>query len=314
MEADSSILITGSSGMVGKSLASKLKKEGFKNISLPSSKELNLINQRLTEDFFRANHFDYVFHLAGKIGGIAANVNQPVEFMYENMMMAFNIFNASYRSNVTKLLFLASSCIYPVKSKQPMREDYLLDGKLEPTNEGYALAKISGIKLCQYMNQQYNTNYLCLIPPNLYGFNDHFNEYNSHVISSLIYKLHKAKVNNLPYVEIWGSGSSKREFMFVDDIADAMLFFMNNYDAKDLNNFLNVGSNEEVSILQLSELIKDVIGYEGLLKFNIDKLDGMPNKFMDCSISNSLGWRSKINLKDGLNLTYQWYKENLKSN
>ncbi len=312
MDVYSSILVTGSSGMVGMSLVKKLRARGFKNLILPSSSDLNLINQEMTNSFLKTHHIEYVFHLAGKIGGIGANIAQPVEFLYENMMMGFNIINASYKNNVNKLLFLGSSCIYPLDSQQPMQESYLLSGKLEPTNEGYSLAKISGIKLCEYINQQYSKNYLCLIPPNLYGYHDHFNDKNSHVISSLIYKFHLAKINNLPSVEVWGSGLTKREFMFVDDISDAMVYFMSNFDNKKIDTVLNVGTGQDISIRDLANLVKNIVGYEGHIKFNINKPDGMPNKLMNNSLSKALGWESKIDLSEGLKMTYDWYKKEIR--
>lgn len=300
--------------MVGKSLVNKLRSAGFNNLILPTSGELDLIDQAKINIFFKKHKFNYVFHLAGKIGGIAANIAQPVEFLYENIMMGLNIINACYKNNVNNLLFLGSSCIYPLNSPQPMEENYLLSGKLEPTNEGYSLAKISCIKLCQYMNQQYGTNYLCLIPPNLYGFHDHFNDRSSHVISSLIYKFHLAKINNSPFEEVWGSGFSKREFMFVDDISDAMLYFMSIFDSKKINNVLNVGTGREISISDLANLVQNIVGYKGIVNFNVNKPDGMPNKLMNSGLSRALGWESKIDLNEGLKMTYEWYKKEFKAN
>lgn len=312
MDVYSSILVTGSSGMVGKSLVRKLKEKGFENLILPSSSDLNLINQKETESFFKKNKIEYVFHLAGKIGGIGANISQPVEFLYENMMINFNVVNSSYINNIKKLLFLGSSCIYPLNTEQPMKEDCLLSGKLEPTNEGYSLAKISGIKLCEFINRQYNANYLCLIPPNLYGYHDHFNDTNSHVISSLIYKFHNAKTNNLPCVEIWGSGLSRREFMFVDDASDAMIYFMNYINTDKNNSIINIGTGHDISISDLALMIKKIVDYKGKLYFDLNKPDGMPNKLMDSSISDFYGWKSKKDLNEGIEITYQWYKNEYK--
>ena len=311
MNINSLILVTGSSGMVGKSLVNKLKNTGFNNLVLPTSDELNLIDQNQTNFFFKKNKFDYVIHLAGKIGGIAASIAEPVEFLYENMTMGFNVINACHKNNVNKLLFLGSSCIYPLNSPQPMQENFLLTGLLEPTNEGYSLAKISGIKLCEYMNRQYGRDYLCLIPPNLYGYHDHFNDKGSHVISSLIYKFHTAKLNNEPSVEVWGSGLTKRELMFVDDISDAIIYFMMNSEYKKVANVLNVGTGHEISIYDLAILIKEIIDYKGAINFNTNKPDGMPKKLMDNSTATSLGWKPAINLKEGLKLTYEWYKKSL---
>lgn len=301
------ILITGANGMVGKSLLKKLSEEGCINLLTPNSKELDLRNQTEVENYFKKHKPEYVFHLAAKVGGIAANISSPAEFLYDNLAMETNIIESSRKNSVQKLLFLGSSCIYPRECPQPMKEEYLLSGKLEPTNEGYALAKISGLKLCEYYNKQYGTNFLNLMPPNLYGFNDHFEKEKSHVISSLITKFNHAKENKIDFVEVWGTGSSRREFLFVDDCSDAMVYFMKNYSAKEISPFINIGSNEDISIKELAFLIKDLTGYTGEIKFDSTKPDGMPKKLLDSSKASALGWNATTNLKEGLKKTIDWY-------
>jgi GDP-L-fucose synthase len=307
MNKFSKVLITGASGMVGISLVNVLQKKGYKNLLTPSAKELNLKNQKDVDIYFKKNKIDYVFHLAAKVGGIATNIASPGEFMYDNLIMECNIIESSKNNGIRKLLFLGSSCIYPKNSKQPMKEEYLLDGKLEPTNEGYALAKIAGLKLCEYYNKQYGTNFISLMPCNIYGVNDHFNLKNSHVISALITKFHNAKKNKLPFVEVWGTGNARREFLYVEDIANAMVYFMEKYNAKDLPSFINIGVGEDISIKDLSNLIKETVGYRGDIKFNTSKPDGMKKKLLDISLAKKFGWKNKIDLKNGLKLTYNWY-------
>ena len=307
MNQNRKILITGSSGMVGKSLVKKLTNAGFTKLFTPSSKELDLRIQGTVHQYFKQINPEYVFHLAGRIGGIGASIAFPVEFMYENLIMALNVINASKDYGVRKLLFVGSSCIYPLDCPQPMNENSLLDGKFEPTNEGYAIAKIAGIKLCEYYNYQYNTNFMSLVPCNLYGYNDHFEIKNSHVISSLIYKFFQAKLNLLDSVEVWGTGTTRREFLFVEDFVDAMIFFISNFDAKSINNFVNIGSGADLTISELAILIKNIVGYQGEIKFNSEKADGMPKKLLDVSKSNRLGWCAKVTLTKGLNMTYNWF-------
>ncbi len=304
MKKDSRIYISGHNGMVGRLLYKTLKDKGFNNLIVKSSKDLDLRNQNDVKEFFRREKPEFVFHLAARVGGIAANIADPVGFLYDNAMINLNVIHNAYLFGVNKLINLGSSCIYPRLSPQPMKESYLLSGKLEPTNEGYAIAKIVGIKLCEYYNKQYNTNFISLMPPNLYGYNDHFNSEKSHVISALISKIHNAKINNEPKVTIWGSGNVRREFLFVSDIVDALLFFMN----KDVNySLINVGSQNDVSIRELAYLIKDVVGYEGELIFDKSKPEGMPRKLLDSSLAKKLGWVSKVSLKDGLIKTYDWF-------
>lgn len=314
MNNNSKILVTGSSGMVGKALVKNFSQQGFSNLLTPSSKELDLRNQRIVHDYFKTNKVEYVVHLAGKIGGIKASIAYPVEFMYENLIMALNIIHAANEYHTQKLLFVGSSCIYPRECSQPMKEQYLLEGKLEPTNEGYAIAKIAGIKLCEYYNDQYRTNYISLIPCNLYGYNDHFGPDKSHVISALIYKMHNAKINQLESVEIWGTGNTRREFLFVDDFADSIVFFLLNHNADTLDNVVNIGAGSDITIKELSSIIKDIVGYHGELKFAPEKPDGMPKKLLDVSKAASLGWNAKVSLPEGLRLTYNWYLQHSTAN
>ena len=307
---DKKILITGSNGMVGKSLVKMLKKEGYKKLFLPNSKELDLRNQKNVENYFKINKPSYIFHLAAKVGGIAANMNAPAEFLYDNLAMEINVIESARRNFVEKLLFLGSSCIYPRDCPQPMKEEHLLTGKLEPTNEGYALAKISGLKMCEYYNKQYGTNFINLMPPNIYGINDHFESEKSHVISALITKLNDAKNKQSESIEVWGTGISRREFLYVEDAADAMVYFMKNYSAKDIGPFINIGSGEDISIKELAFLIKDIMGYSGELKFGVSKPDGMPKKLLDSSKAEGLGWKAKTSLNEGLKKTIEWYLKN----
>jgi len=311
MEKGKKILVTGSNGMVGKSLVKRLREEGENNLLLPSSKELDLRNQKDVENYFEMNKPEYVFHLAAKVGGIAANMAAPAEFLYDNLAMETNVIESARKNSVKKLLFLGSSCIYPRECEQPMKEESLLTGKLEPTNEGYALAKICGLKLCEYYNKQYGTDFINLMPPNIYGPNDHFGSESSHVVSAQITKFNDAKIQGKEVVELWGTGSAKREFLFVEDAADAMVYFMNNYSAKEIGPFINIGSGEEISIKDLAYLVKEIIGYSRELKFNQNpKMDGMPRKLLDNSKAANLGWKAKISLKNGLEKTIEWYLKN----
>ena len=309
MNKKSKILITGSSGMVGRTIVERLHKEGFSNLLLPRSKDLDLKSQSDVDDYFLKNSIDYVFHLAAKVGGIAANIASPADFLYENLLMQSNVIQAAHKNKIKKMLFLGSSCIYPRECPQPMLEEYLLTGKLEPTNEGYALAKISGLKLCEYFNKQYNDNFICLMPCNLYGPYDHFESENSHVMSALISRFNKAKKEKLPYVEIWGTGSARREFLYTEDIADAMFFFMEKYESKDMPPFVNIGTGNDISIKELAYLIKTLIGFDGEIRFDTSKPDGMPKKLLDVSKANSLGWKHNKTIEDGIKNTINWYLE-----
>ncbi len=299
--------------MVGTALVQLLRERGFTNVIIPTSKRLDLRNQAQTNEFFETNKPEYVFHVAGHVGGIGGSVARPVEFLYENEIMALNVIHAAKVNSATKLMFLGSSCVYPRLCPQPMKEEYILTGPLEPTNEGYALAKISGMRLCEYMNQQYGTNFMSLMPCNLYGFKDHFEAENSHVISALIFKMHEARTKNLNHVEIWGTGAPRREFLFADDLADAMVYFMEKYDAKDVSPFVNVGSGTDTTIKGLAELIREVVGFKGDLKFNTSKPDGIPQKLMDVSRAKKMGWSAKTDLITGIRSVYDSYITALKA-
>jgi len=310
MEKTSHILVTGGSGMVGRALLARLRADGYTAVLAPSSKQLDLRDQVATQRYFAEHRIDYVFHLAGHIGGIGASVSYPVEFLYENLMIAVNGVNAARSAGVSKLVFLSSSCVYPRDCPQPMREDMILTGPFEPTNEGYAIAKVAAMKLCEYSNAQYGTNFLNLMPCNLYGYGDHFEPERSHVVSALIYKFHRAKLGGAPAVEVWGSGATRRELLFVTDLVDAMLHFMLNVQAKDIGGFVNVGLGEDIAIRDLAGLIKDIVGYAGKIVFDSSKPDGMPRKLMDVSRAARLGWRAKVKIPEGLRLAYDWYTKN----
>ncbi|MBX9853393.1 MAG: GDP-L-fucose synthase [Cytophagaceae bacterium] len=305
MDKQSKIYIAGHRGMVGSSILRKLQKEGYTNLLVKTSKELDLRNQEAVKTFFATEKPEYVFLAAAKVGGIQANNTYKADFIYENLMIQNNVIHESYVNQAKKLLFLGSSCIYPKFAPQPMQEDYLLTGKLEPTNDAYAIAKIAGIKMCESYRQQHGCNFISAMPTNLYGPNDNYDLKNSHVLPALIRKFHEAKVEQKPSVEIWGSGSPKREFLHVDDLAEACYFLMLNYDQE---GFLNVGTGEDLSIKELALLIKDIVGFTGELKFDSTKPDGTPRKLMDVSRLHSFGWKHKINLKEGIQQVYEEYK------
>ena len=308
MEKNSKIYVAGCYGMVGSSIVRKLKKLGYKNIVGHSSKELDLQDQSAVEDFFKKYKPNYVFLAAAKVGGIYANSTYPAEFIYNNLQIQSNIFNFSYIYHVNKLLFLGSSCIYPRLAPQPMKEKHLLSGSLESTNEFYAIAKIAGIKMCEAYNRQYHTNFISCMPTNLYGPNDNYHIMNSHVLPAQIRRFHEAKISNKEAVTVWGTGKVKREFLYVDDLADACIFIMNDYIGNDT---INIGSGEEVTIEQLVNIVRDIIGYKGRIDFDSSKPDGPPRKFLDASKINDLGWKSRISLQKGIELTY---KDFLKGN
>jgi len=307
MEKDAKIYVAGHRGLVGSAIMRKLKKEDYTNIVYRTSSELDLRRQEKVEEFFKAEKPEYVILAAAKVGGIQANDTYSAEFLYDNLMIESNVIEAAYQNDVKKLLFLGSSCIYPKFAEQPMKEDYLLSGKLESTNEGYAVAKITGIKLCEHYNKQYGTNFISAMPTNLYGPNDNFDLETSHVLPALIRKFHEAKIKDEDEVVIWGTGKPKREFLHVDDLADSLLYLMNNYDG---DQFVNVGVGKDISILELAELIKDVVGFEGEIVNDLSKPDGTPRKLLDVSKLNDLGWEAQISLKEGIKDTYQWFKEN----
>tara|TARA_R110002072_G_scaffold198625_2_gene356229 strand:+ start:697 stop:1635 length:939 start_codon:yes stop_codon:yes gene_type:complete len=305
MNKNDKIYVAGHRGMVGSAIIRKLKKEGFTNLILRSSAELDLRNQAAVNDFFAQEKPDYVFLAAAKVGGILANNNFRAEFLYDNLMIEANIIHASYIEKVSKLLFLGSSCIYPKMAPQPLKEEYLLSDYLEYTNEPYAIAKIAGIKLCENYRKQYACNFISAMPTNLYGPNDNYDINNSHVLPALMRKFHVAKMNGSSSVEIWGSGTPKREFLHVDDLADACFTLMQDYEGDE---WMNVGSGEDISIADLAKLIKEVVGFEGELKFDASKPDGTPRKLMDVSKLAAIGWNYKIKLKEGLQSVYKEVK------
>lgn len=307
LSKDSKIYIAGHRGMAGSAIYRKLNEKGYKNYVLRTSKELDLTIQADVKRFFIEERPEVVVLAAAKVGGIMANIQSPAEFLYDNLMIQNNIINSAYISGVKKLVFLGSSCIYPRECPQPMKEEYLLDGKVEPTNEGYAIAKIAGMKLCEMYNRQYGTDYISIMPCNLYGIGDSFDPVRSHVVAATIRKFHEAKKNNLPTVTIWGKGNARRELLFVDDMADACVYLMESYSG---NEFFNVGMGSDVSITELSLMVKDVVGYRGELVYDTTKPDGMPQKLMDCSKLADKGWTYKTSLEEGLRKTYQWYLDN----
>ncbi len=307
MKKSDKIYIAGHRGLVGSAIIRNLEKDGYNNLVLRTSKELNLTNQADVNQFFATEKPDYVFLAAAKVGGIHANDTYPADFIRVNLQIQTNVIDAAYRNNTKKLLFLGSSCIYPKLAPQPMKEEHLLTGELEPTNEWYAIAKIAGIKMCQAYKKQYGFNAISIMPTNLYGPGDNFNLENSHVMPALIRKFHDAKINNLPDVEVWGTGTPKREFLHVDDMADATVYLMNNYDGEQ---FVNVGVGNDVSIRELAEIVKKTVGFEGELKFDASKPDGTPRKLLDVTNLNKAGWKAKINLIDGVKTTYQWFLDN----
>lgn len=308
MEKESKIYVAGSSGMVGSAIVRELRRNGFNNLILRSHTELELCNAEAVLNFFDEEKPEYVFMAAARVGGIKANSEYMADFLIENINIQNNIIEASRKTGVKKLLFLASSCIYPKESTQPIKEEYLLSGKLEPTNEGYALAKIVGLKTCEYLKRQYGLNYISIMPANSYGINDSFDTENSHVIPALIKKFHEAKENNLASVVMWGSGKAKREFLFVDDLASAAVFAMQNYDGLE---FLNVGTGLEVSMSVLACIIKEIVGFRGNIEYDTSKPDGMMRRIVDSSKINELGWKPKISLKDGIEAEYRWFLKNV---
>jgi len=302
----SKIYIAGHTGMVGSAIRRKLESTGFTNVIGSSSKDLDLRDQAAVNAFFEREKPEFVFLAAAKVGGIVANNTYRADFLYDNLMMEANVIHAAYKNDVRKLLFLGSSCIYPKLAPQPLKEEYLLTGLLEETNEPYAIAKIAGIKLCEAYRDQYGCNFISAMPTNLYGPNDNYNLQNSHVIPALIRKIIDAKDNNLATVEIWGTGTPLREFLHVDDLADACFFLMHNYEERP---FVNIGVGHDLSITQLAEMIKDIIGYEGSFVYNTEKPDGTPRKLMDVSYMKSLGWEAGIDLKTGLGLVIETIRE-----
>lgn len=301
MNKSDKIYVAGHNGMVGSAIVRQLNKNGFTNLLTKNSKELDLTNQQAVNLFFEAEKPAYVFLAAAKVGGIHANNTYRADFLYQNLMIEANVIHAAYLNKVTKLLFLGSSCIYPKMAPQPLKEEYLLTGFLETTNEPYAIAKIAGIKLCESYRRQYNCNFISAMPTNLYGPNDNYDLNNSHVLPALIRKFHTAKKENLPEVEVWGTGTPLREFLHVDDLAEACLFLMENYNDEP---FVNIGAGTDISIKELAILVKNIVGYEGNLTFNTTKPDGTPRKLMDVSKIHALGWKHQIELQQGIKKVY----------
>ena len=304
------VYIAGHKGLVGSAIDRVLTKNGYNNIIRKTHSELDLRNRDDVFNFFKKEKPDWVFLSAAKVGGIYANNTYPVDFLLYNLQIQNNIIEASYENNVEKLMFLGSSCIYPKECPQPIKEEYLLSGYLESTNRPYALAKIAGIELCDAYNRQYNTNYIAVMPCNLYGINDNYHEENAHVIPMLIRRFHEAKINNLKETVIWGSGTPLREFMFSDDLAESCLYLMENKSSKDIGKFINIGSGKEVTIRQLAELIKNTVGFEGEIKLDSSKPDGTMRKLLDVSKINDLGWKYKTELEEGLKIAYKDFLEN----
>lgn len=307
MEKDAKIYVAGHKGMVGSAIVRSLRAQGYENIITRSHSELDLIRQNEVEDFFACERPEYVFLAAAKVGGIAANSAHLADFMYENMVLEMNVIHSAWKNGCKKLMFLGSSCIYPRMAPQPMKEDCLLTGELEKTNEAYALAKISGLKYCEYLNKQYKTDYISVMPTNLYGPNDNYHPEHSHVLPALIRRFHEAKEKGLKEVYCWGTGSPLREFLYVDDLADACVYLMNNYSG---NETVNIGTGKEITIRELTELVARIIGYEGEIKWDPSRPDGTPRKLLDVSKLNELGWHYKTELEDGIRLTYEDFLNN----
>jgi GDP-L-fucose synthase len=308
MEKNARIYVAGHRGLVGSAILRKLRAEGYSNLLVRTHKELDLVRQTQVEAFFKAEKPEYVFLAAAKVGGILANKTYPAEFIYRNLMIESNVIHSAYHEGVKKLLFLGSSCIYPRDCPQPMKEEYLLSGQLEPTNEPYAVAKIAGIKMGQSYNRQYGTKFVAVMPTNVYGPGDNFDLETSHALPALIRKFHDAKMEGKDVVSVWGSGAPRREFLHADDLADACLFIMKHYDE---NEMINIGVGKDIPISELSELIKKVVDFKGGILYDRSKPDGTPRKLMDVSRLRSLGWQPKISLLYGIETSYRWFKENL---
>ena len=308
MNRDAKIYVAGHKGMVGSAIKRRLEAEGYRNLVFRSHAELDLTRQAEVEDFFSSEKPEYVFLSAAKVGGIMANSTYPAEFIYENIMISTNIIPSSYKAGVKKLLNLGSSCIYPKNAPQPLKEEYLLTNTLEPTNEAYAIAKIAAIKLCRYYNEQFGTDYLSVMPTNLYGPGDNFDLEKSHVLPALIRRFHEAKEGNMPYVTLWGTGTPLREFLYVEDLADACVHVMQNFHAKEIGEFVNIGAGRDLPIKDLAELVAGIVGYEGEIRWDSTKPDGMAKKLLDVSRINGMGWKACTTLSQGIKQTYDWYK------
>lgn len=308
MNRRSKVYVAGHRGLVGSAILRRLEGEGFENLLTRPRKELNLTEPRAVDSFFEAERPEYVFMAAAKVGGIMANATYPADFLRENLAIELNVLDAAYRHGVEKLLFLGSSCIYPKFAPQPMKEEYLLTGELEPTNQPYSIAKIAGIELCQSYRRQHGADFISVMPTNLYGPGDNFDLETSHVLPALLRKFHEAKEQGEPEVKVWGTGIPRREFLHVDDLADACLFLMKNYSDEGP---VNVGVGEDLSIAELASLVREVVGYEGDISYDTSKPDGTPRKLLDVSKLRSLGWRAKIPLGEGLEQTYRWFVDTL---
>ena len=307
LSKNSKIYVAGHNGMVGSAICRKLESLGYKNLIKESSSKLDLRNSLETEHFFKSKNPEFVFLAAAKVGGILANSTYKADFIYDNIMIQNNVIHCAHKYKVEKLLFLGSSCIYPKKSKQPIKEEYLLSGYLEPTNEPYAIAKIAGLKMCEYYREQYGSNFISAMPTNLYGPNDNFNLETSHVFAALIRKFHEAKIQNHSEVKLWGTGAPKREFLHVDDLADALVFLMKIYNSSSI---INIGTGEDISITDLAKKIQKVVGYKGIINWDKSMPDGTFRKWLDVSKINDLGWKANTSLLKGIEMTYDWFSRN----
>jgi GDP-L-fucose synthase len=305
MEKNAKIYVAGHHGLVGSGIMRSLQRHGYENIIVRTHREMDLRNQEQVNRFFEEEKPEYVFLAAAKVGGIWANSQAPADFCYDNLMISANVIHAAYEHHVKKLLFLGSSCIYPKMAPQPIKEEYLLTGALEPTNEGYALAKISGMQMCKFYRRQYGCDFISAMPTNLYGINDNFDLNSSHVLPAMIRKFHEAKVQNKPEVVLWGTGRVLREFLYVDDLADALVFLMNHYSDE---SHVNIGTGEDLSIHDLALTVKEVVGYQGDIVYDSSKPDGTPRKLLDVSLLHSIGWHHQVGLRQGIEEVYAWYQ------
>jgi len=312
MKKESKIYIAGYKGLVGSAIKRKLEEKGYNNLLYTDLRDFDLQDQAAVSAFFKKERPEYAFLAAAKVGGIWANKTYPAEFIYSNLSIEVNVIHAAYKHGLKKLLFLGSSCIYPRLAPQPMKEEHLLTSPLEPTNEAYAIAKIAGLKMCRYYNEQYGTNYISVMPTNLYGPNDNYDLQSSHVLPALIRKFHEAKIENKPSVELWGTGSPRREFLYVDDLADAVVFLMENHDYNDIGEIINIGIGKDVTIKELAETVRETVGFKGELVWDASKPDGTPRKLLDVSRLSALGWKAKIPLKEGIKKTYDAYLKEIR--
>ncbi len=308
MKKTAKIYVAGHKGLVGSAIVRALKNKGYDNLIVRTKTELNLLDQAAVNKFFKRHQPDYVFLAAAKVGGILANQTFPAEFIYDNLAIALNVIHAAYQNKVKKLLFLGSSCIYPRDAKQPIKEEYLLTAPLEKTNEAYAIAKIAGLKMCEFYNQQYHTNYIAAMPTNLYGPHDNFNLNNSHVLPALIHKFHQAKINHQAAVVLWGNGQPRRDFLYIDDLASALIFLLDKYDGR--RGPVNIGSGRDLSIKDLAEKIKKLTGFSGKITWDKTKPNGTPRKLLAINRLKALGWRPQVSLTRGLQMTYTWFLKN----